>query len=289
MVRAFDAGVRIRRILVATDFSSAAQAALPYAVRLARSSQAQLYVAHVVKALPWEIRPELSMRRRIYATSRLDETLASLQCDGIPLRPVVRHGAVAAQLLQIASDYAVDLVVTGTRSQQGLGHMLRGSTAEALAQSAPCPVLAVGPGARPAADIKPGFRNIVLATSLARSAATAVAYACSFARQHGAKLWVGHALRLDDANPAREWVDTWLKKVVPNAPGVVRVLEIGTVEQVTVALAERESADLVMLAPGMGELLRPIARHVACPVMAVRYAIPMVPQKTARARSVISS
>jgi nucleotide-binding universal stress UspA family protein len=289
MVRAFDAGLRIRRILFATDFSSSARAALPYAVRLARFSQAQLYVAHVVKALPWEIRPELSMRRRISATSRLDETLGSAQCDRILLRPVVRHGAVVAQLLQIAFDYAVDLVVTGTRSHQGLGYMLRGSTAEELAQSAPCPVLAVGPSARPASDKSSGFRNIVLATRLNPGAATAIAYACSFARQHGAKLSVAHALRLGSENPARECADTWLKKVVPDSPGVVRVLETGSVEQVTVALAERESADLVMLAPGLGELLQPIVRHVACPVMTVRYAIPMVRPKTARTRSVISS
>jgi hypothetical protein len=41
-------------------------------------------------------------------------------------------------------------------------------------------------------------------------------------------------------------------------------------------LAEREGADLVMLAPGLGSRLPLIARHVACPVMAVRYAIPMI-------------
>ena len=47
-------------------------------------------------------------------------------------------------------------------------------------------------------------------------------------------------------------------------------------EQVTVMLAEREGADLVMLAPGLGSRLPQIARYVACPVMAVRYAIPMI-------------
>jgi hypothetical protein len=64
---------------------------------------------------------------------------------------------------------------------------------------------------------------------------------------------------------------------------------VGTVEQVTIMLAERESADLVMLGPGLASLLPLMARAVACPVMAVRYAIPMIRPKTLGAERAVSS
>ena len=272
-------GLRLGRILLATDFSPAAQAALRHAARLARVSGAQLHVAHVIEDRLWKICPELTLLRRIDATRRLDQTLASPECAGIRVQPVLRHGGVVPQVVRIAEQNGVDLIVTGTRGHHGLRHLLLGSAAEKLAQCAPCSVLTVGPSARTAPDGEAVFRNIVLATGLNPGAAAGIAFALSFAQRHGAKLWVAHSLRPGDDATRSDAVDAWMKKIVPDQPGVERVLEIGSVEQVTLTLAERESADLVMLAPGLGSLLPQMVRQVSCPVMIVRYAIPMIRPK----------
>ncbi|MBZ5566631.1 MAG: universal stress protein, partial [Acidobacteriia bacterium] len=87
-------------------------------------------------------------------------------------------------------------------------------------------------------------------------------------------------LRPGDDRMRSDAVGAWMKKIVPDQPGVERVLEIGSVEQVTLMLTERESADLVMLAPGLGSLLSQVVRHASCPVMIVRYAIPMIRPKS---------
>ena len=158
-------------------------------------------------------------------------------------------------------------------------HYFAHSVAEQLAESAPCPVLTVGPRARPVAVDAP-FRNIVLATSLNPGAAAGISYARSFAQAQGAKLWVAHSLHPHSPLSETDSAERWLSKLVPDQPGVERVAEVGSVEQVTVMLAERECADLVMLAPGLGSRLPQIARQVACPVMAVRYAIPMIRPKS---------
>jgi nucleotide-binding universal stress UspA family protein len=270
------AGKQLRRILFATDFSRAAQAALAHAARLATDSGARLYVAHVIELHGWELSPELTLQLRIQATRKLDQVLACTELRGIDVRPIVRHGRAAAELLQLAQEHAIELVVMGTRSRRGLNHWFGASVAEQLAASAPCPVLAVGPLARPATT---EYRNIVLATGLNPGAAAGISYACSFAEAHHAKLWVAHSLRphtpIDEGSSER-----WLRKLVPNHPGVERVAEAGSVEQVTIMLAERESADLVMLGPGLGSLLPLLTHAVACPVMAVRYAIPMIRPKS---------
>jgi len=275
MPASFHAGLNLRRILFATDFSASALAALPQAARLARSSGTRLVLVHVIAIHPLKISTEAALRLRIDAARRLDHYLALPELRGLSTETVLGHGDVTAEILRIAQEQAADLVVTGTRSRHGLSHVFAQSAAEQLAESASCPVLAVGPHARPV-DIDAPFRNIVLATGLNPGAAAGIAYARSFAQAQDAKLWVSHSLHPHSQPSETDSATAWLKKLLPDQPGVDRVAEIGSVEQVTVMLAERECADLVMLAPGLGSRLPQIARHVACPVMAVRYAIPMI-------------
>lgn len=288
MAANFHADLKLRHILFATDFSASALAALPQAARLARISGAGLYLANVIQVHPWKVSNEATLRLRIDATRRLGHLLALPELRGISAQTAVGLGEVTAEILRLAQEHASDLVVTGTRSRHGLNHFFVHSAAEQLAESAPCPVLAVGPRARSVAVGEP-FRNIVLATGLNPGAAAGISYARSFAQAQGAKLWVAHSLHphsaLDQTDPAT----TWLKKLVPDQPGIERVAELGSVEQVTVMLAERECADLVMLAPGLGSRLPQIARHVACPVMAVRYAIPMIRPRTISGTPAVSA
>jgi nucleotide-binding universal stress UspA family protein len=243
MAATFHAGLKLRRILFATDFSPSALAALPQAARLAWISGARLYFAHVIESHAWKISTEATLRLHIDATRRLDHILALPELRGISTQTVVGHGPVTAEILRIAQEYAADLVVTGTRSRHGLNHLFAHSAAEQLAESAPCPVLTVGPRARPV-DVHAPFRNIVLATSLNPSAAAGISYARWFAQAQGAKLWVAHSLHPHSPLSEIDSAERWLRKLVPDQPGIERVAEVGSVEQVTVMLAERECADL---------------------------------------------
>jgi nucleotide-binding universal stress UspA family protein len=283
MATTFNAGLNLRRVLFATDFSPSAQAALPQAAHLAWISGARLYLTHVIEIPPRKNSTEAALRRHIDAIRRLDDTLALPELRGISTQTVVGNGRVNDEILRIAQEYAADLVVTGTRSRNVLSHFFANSTAKQLAESAPCPVLTVGPRARRVAVDAP-IRNIVLATSLNPGAAAGISYARSFAQAHGAKLWVAHSLLRHSPPSETDSANRWLRNLVPDQPGVERVAEVGSMEQVTVTLAERECADLVMLAPGLGSWLPQIARQVNCPVMAVRYAIPMIHPKSLRAK-----
>ncbi len=279
MVRATHPEATLRRILFATNFSAAAQATLPHAARLARLSGAVLQVVHVIEVGPWEICPEVTLQQRIEATRQLDAIAASPECAGIHVDTVLRHGGALAQLLRVAEQHAVDLIVTGRGTQQGLRRALLGSIAEKLAGTAPCPVMTVRPrtAVESAAVTQDGIKNIVLATGLNAGAAAGIAYATSFAERFGAKLWIAHCLRAQTRNNG---VSTSVMEVAPARPGVRRLLELGSVEEVTVMLARRESPDLVMLAPGLGGLLPELLPLVDCPVMTVRYAIPMIRPQT---------
>lgn len=54
-----------------------------------------------------------------------------------------KEGKAFLEIINVARDENVDLIVMGTHGRTGLSHMLIGSTAEKVVRMAPCPVLTV--------------------------------------------------------------------------------------------------------------------------------------------------
>lgn len=68
------------------------------------------------------------------------EEFASLKTE-----EVIVHGEAASEIVRVAKDKNVDLIVVSSHGRTGLGRILFGSTAEAVVRHAPCPVLVVKP------------------------------------------------------------------------------------------------------------------------------------------------
>lgn len=139
----------VKRILVATDFSPAAEAALQMAIELAGAIGASVEVLHVVDLpsvhgiasegyvpLPEAYRADVERQAR----ERLNASIA-----GLEPRPqtVLREGKPKAEIVQYAREREIDLIAMGTRGRGGLPHLLMGSVAEHVVRTAPCPVLTV--------------------------------------------------------------------------------------------------------------------------------------------------
>jgi len=144
--------IPIHRILVATDFSEPAQAALNWAATLARELGSQLYLLHVVPepyAYPWGTELSMLPLNDILAQSeqaahqRLEELAATtrLPAGRTVARSVV--GTPVDQILGIVADERIDLVVLGTHGRGMVGHLLLGSVAERVVRRSPVPVLTV--------------------------------------------------------------------------------------------------------------------------------------------------
>ena len=67
------------------------------------------------------------------------------ECAGLEVEEVIVHGEAASEIVRVAKDKAVDLIVVSSHGRTGLGRILFGSTAEAIVRHAPCPVLVVKP------------------------------------------------------------------------------------------------------------------------------------------------
>jgi nucleotide-binding universal stress UspA family protein len=55
----------------------------------------------------------------------------------------LKEGDPATEILRLAEERKVDVIVMGTHGRTGLGRLLMGSVAEQIVRKAPCPVLTV--------------------------------------------------------------------------------------------------------------------------------------------------
>lgn len=146
---------RLRQILLPTDFSGCANFALPYAASIARATGAAIICVHVVEpvvpavgytglAEPMPI-ADISDQLEDSAERQLPKLAECEECSGLKLEEVIVHGDAAAEIVRVAAERKVDLIVISSHGRTGLGRMIFGSTAEAVVRHAGCPVLVVKP------------------------------------------------------------------------------------------------------------------------------------------------
>lgn len=147
--------MKIRSILLPTDFSECANYALSYATSLAREFKALILCVHVVEPVvptvsytgitePMPI-ADISERLEDSATRELPKIAECEECAGLEVEEVIAHGDAAAEIVHVAKERSVDLIVIASHGRTGLGRILFGSTAEAVVRHASCPVLVVKP------------------------------------------------------------------------------------------------------------------------------------------------
>ena len=145
--------ISLKNILVATDFSEPADAALRYGMELAGKYGAALHVLHVVDDLvthpapaPGLVSDDGLLQTALEENARVN--LASLlpERDRQALHAhvhVVVSSSPTRAILSYARDSAIDLIVVGTHGRHGLQHLFLGSVAQQVSRLAQCPVLTV--------------------------------------------------------------------------------------------------------------------------------------------------
>lgn len=143
--------LNIKRILVPIDFSDYSIAALRYSSEMAHMYKAKMYLVYVLE--PAMYPPDLGLGQITlppvpleFDTRAKDEltALAAKYIDGdIDVTIEVKVGKPFVEIIQMAKDEDIDLVIISTHGSSGVEHMLFGSTAEKVVRKAPCPVLTI--------------------------------------------------------------------------------------------------------------------------------------------------
>ncbi len=143
--------IKLKKLLVPTDFSESARHALTYGISFAREYQAELVVLHVVENLTVgyasdlfpvpmaEVFQEISG----YAKAELAKLGAVAREKKVQVVEQVVQGKPSAEIIRFAKETEVDMIVLGTHGKGMLDQALFGSTTERVVRRAPCPVLTV--------------------------------------------------------------------------------------------------------------------------------------------------
>jgi nucleotide-binding universal stress UspA family protein len=192
--------VTLQNILFATDYSSASQTALPYALSLSRAYDAQLYVAHVIRPDLFQlVPPEESIPLRESTRRHAEEQMAGLLISGqlrdVPHQVLIGEGPLWEVMHRFITEHQIDLVVVGTHGRSGARKLLLGSAAEEIFRLAPCPVLTVGPHVTGPPLPRATVKRLLFATDFASPAERAAAFAISLAQEHQAQVTLLHVVK----------------------------------------------------------------------------------------------
>lgn len=143
---------KIKRILVATDFSEQSQFAISRAVVIAKANKAELLILHVTqKGIIDKVVDKVLPAARIilltpkeYAEQLLDEQISKLASHELKIKKIILTGEhPAKKIVHFAKHNNIDLIVMGAHGKYSIHDWFVGTTAEYVAEKTICPVLII--------------------------------------------------------------------------------------------------------------------------------------------------
>jgi len=305
-----------KNILLPTDFTPHARAALKYAAAFARSGGGRVVLFSVQSGkVPANL---LTMPERVFAEQenhwllqlRTDvrELLADPLFDGLEVEPVIVEGEPAPEIAKAVRDYDIDLVTVVTHGRKGLSRALWGSTAEEIIAEAVCPVLTIRPPQHDFVEHKAGrseirLNRVLLSTNFRPSSVAATQVATQLANQTGAELHavyvIGDYLEqisvvfpesgLNAIARLRSYVQERMGQLsrADGAGAIAHIAECRPYAEIVRMAAEKE-ADLVVIGtnvhaslfggtPVLGSEIERVVRNAPCPVLCVPAAKVLTP------------
>jgi nucleotide-binding universal stress UspA family protein len=253
-----------RQILFPVDFSAQSLGAARYVEAFAGRFDSELTILHVIDLPSYDdLVPQSPAERR----TRLVDFLVK-EFQYIRVNRLVVEGDPARNILRVAQERGVDLIMMPTHGRGPFRRFLLGSVAGKILHDADCPVWTGVhlESAPPLERIE--FRRLLCAVNAEEHAASVIAAAREFAAEYGAGLTVLHVAQ-SSAGPDR--VRQMAGKEIPV------LIETGDVMNTVADTARRLSADLVIIgrspSPGVFGRLRqhayPIIRQSPCPVISI--------------------
>jgi nucleotide-binding universal stress UspA family protein len=302
--------LQIRNVLVPIDFSEPSLEAIEFALPLLKQFGAELHLVHVFEpdyplsslmTMPLIV-PELEADKRV--RRHLKDVAKKY---GVELRRENIHavrGRPFEEICRLARELGTDLIVTATRGNTGLKHLVLGSTAERVVRYSPCPVLVVRPvdrkkkaggnGKMPRAL---SFRKILVPIDFSDCSMKGLEYAKALAKQFESTLVLLHSVHFQyyvasdeyarydlpllmqkAEKAAQEQMRDLVQKTNWDGIQVEQSLEIGHAGQQICARAQDHGADVIVTSTHgttglkhilLGSTAEYVVRHARCPVLVV--------------------
>jgi nucleotide-binding universal stress UspA family protein len=276
----------LKNILYATDLSTTAEKALPYALGIAQRYGSTVYAVHVIRPdvypfAPPAAWPQMATDEEIFRKEA--EAVLEGELQSVPHELIFRAGELWQTMSEIIHEEKIDLIVSGTHGRTGIEKALLGSTAEEIFRKASCPVLTVGSSVSSKPREHGQLNRILYATDFSPESLAAAPYAISLAREHRAQLILLHCM--EDAGDVPTMLQT-LRDLVPFGAELrcqpTCVAERGAHGNKILEVSEGHGADIIVLGvisanPRLNKksyfyrsALYRIVTQAKCPVLTVR-------------------
>ncbi|MBN8703681.1 MAG: universal stress protein [Bacteroidetes bacterium] len=178
----------ITQLLIPIDFSETSYLALEHAIFMARLFKAEIILLNVVEK-NWEnfsvLMPEIKVLEPSKLVDQLEQKLEEVadsifEEHGIRCEALVTSGSICNEVVTIAADRDVSLIVMGTHGISGVEEFFLGSNAYKVVTRAQCPVMSVQAHAK-----KIGFSQIVLPIDNSDHSRQKVAQVAVLAKNYG--------------------------------------------------------------------------------------------------------
>lgn len=304
--------MKIEKILVPTDFSAHSEEALKAGLRLKSDFGAQITVLHVfdvseILGLGWTVygkslEAEVISRMESDARKALNEFVKKAGAKESEVITLVTKGRPFVEVVRLARNENMDLIVMGTHGRKGIEHLLMGSNAEKVVRKAHCSVLTIK---RVEERKKSHFplSKIIVPTDFSLTSERAMSMALKLAQKYNADILLLHIfadLKVQEAIQWTEYLPTTQteleleegirKRAEEEMSAFVTKFPIGDVKIATRILSDvpqraivetaiRENADLIVIGTHgrsglnyllMGSTAEKVVRTSLCPVLTVK-------------------
>jgi nucleotide-binding universal stress UspA family protein len=200
-LRSIDLFHSINKILCPIDLSTESSKALGYAIALARTFDAKLYVCYSVESA--------KSSGTGYIRNLISESISQhahpLNMASLAWRSLILEGNAASSILDASIERKIDLIVMHSRRRPYAAALL-GSTAESICRVSPCPILVVHSDERDWVEESKGeiaIDNVLVACDYSPYSKLALSYAYSLSKRYEANL---HLLNVLPFGLGNMWV-----------------------------------------------------------------------------------
>ena len=139
----------IKKILIPTDGSNYSVRAAEYGLGIAKLLGAEVMVVYVIDEVVIEQVARLSQHDIVENELKNDGQrnikyiVDSAQKIGVRSTSLIAEGRPFEQIVHIAKDFNIDLIVMGSYGRRGTDRILIGSVVERVIEYSPCPVIVI--------------------------------------------------------------------------------------------------------------------------------------------------